>query len=335
MKRIVLSLVLFIAVISAWSNPIESNLISRFWFEPENILQIELSRYVGLFQAAEIIYLDAEDSLTIQVNPNATSVQQINILQSINTPESGFFTIRILRQFEETVHWGAGLENDLSSLNGTECAVHILYTNLYGDSVFGWAKDISPAVCGPDYCSARFNYRVECTDLSGFPLAGVSVYNSQSAGSAFVNPAITNSAGIATGELYPMKTRIWVTNPVTNETVYSHQFFAEPGAVMPFSVQLPVSVEDSNITTAVPKLVLYPSVVNPNLQKTIHISFSTKLTGKAKLVLYDLKGRYVAETIYNQDEVEWQLPKLSSGIYFVRLSHQGKALGTAKLIILK
>ncbi len=335
MKRIVLFVLLFIAVISAWSNPIEPNLISRFWFEPENILQIELSQFVGLFQAAEITYLDAEDSLTIQVNPNATSVQQFNMPQSINTPESGFFTIRIPQQFEETVHWGADLENDLSSLNGTECAVHILYTNLYGDSVYGWAKDISPAVCGPDYCSARFIYRVECTDLSGFPLAGVSVYNSQSLGGTLINPAITNSAGIATGELYPMKTLLWVTNPITNETTFNTQFFAEPGAVMPFSVQLPVSVEDSNITTAVPKLVLYPSVVNPNLQKTIHISFSTKLTGKAKLVLYDLKGRYVAETIYNQDEVEWQLPELSSGIYFVRLSHQDKALGTAKLIILK
>lgn len=58
---------------------------------------------------------------------------------------------------------------------------------------------------------------LECTDLSGLPVAGVSVYNSQSAGGIFINPAITNSAGIATGELYPMKTQIWVNNPITNE----------------------------------------------------------------------------------------------------------------------
>ena len=335
MKRSVLSLILFIAAISAWSNPTLPNLISRFWFEPENILQIELSRYVGLFQAAEIIYLDAEDSLTIQVNPNATSVQQINILQSINTPESGFFTIRILRQFEETVHWGAGLENDLSSLNGTECAVQILYNDLDGYGVYGWAKDISPAVCGPDYCSARFTYRVECTDLSGFPLAGVSVYNSQSLGGTLINPAITNSAGIATGELYPMKTRIWVINPITNETVFNTQFFAEPGAVMPFSVQLPVSVEDNILSATAGKLNLYPSVINSGFNKSIRISYDTKLTGKAELVLYDLKVRHLAEKVYDQNEIKWQLPKLSSGIYFVRLTNQGKALGTAKLIILK
>ncbi|HPH94095.1 MAG TPA: hypothetical protein PKU76_04225, partial [Candidatus Cloacimonas sp.] len=162
MKRRVLSLLLFIAVISAWSNPIEPNLISRFWFEPENILQIELSEYVGLLQTAEITYLDAEDSLTIPVNPNATFVQQIYVLQSINTPASGFFTIRIPQQFDETVHWGAGLQNDLSPLYDTQCAVQLLYNNFMGDAVYGWAKDISPAVCGPDYCSARFTYRVEC-----------------------------------------------------------------------------------------------------------------------------------------------------------------------------
>ncbi|HPA24964.1 MAG TPA: T9SS type A sorting domain-containing protein, partial [Candidatus Cloacimonas sp.] len=182
---------------------------------------------------------------------------------------------------------------------------------------------------------ARFIYRVECTDLSGFPLAGVSVYNSQSLGGTLINPAITNSAGIATGELYPMKTRIWVTNPITNETAFNTQFFAEPGAVIPFSVQLPVSVEDNILSVTAGKLNLYPSVINSGFNKSIRISYGTKLEGKAELVLYDLKGRYVAETIYNQDEVEWQLPKLSSGIYFVRLSHQGKALGTAKLIILK
>ena len=335
MKRSVLSLLLFLAAVSAWSNPIVPNLISRFWFEPENILQIELSENVGIFQAAEITYLDAEDSLTIPVNPNATFVQQIYVLQSINTPASGFFTIRIPQQFDETVHWGAGLQNDLSPLYDTQCAVQLLYNNFMGDAVYGWAKDVSPAVCGPNYCSARFTYRVECTDLSGFPLAGVSVYNNQSAEGIFINPAITNSAGIATGELYPMRTRIWVNNPITTETVFNTQFFAEPGAVIPFSVQLPVSVEDNILSVTAGKLNLYPSVINSGFNKSIRISYDTKLTGKAELVLYDLKGRYIAETVYNQNEVEWQLPKLSSGIYFVRLSHQGKALGTAKLIILK
>ena len=335
MKRSVLSLLLFLAAVSAWSNPIVPNLISRFWFEPENILQIELSENVGIFQAAEITYLDAEDSLTIPVNPNATSVQQINVPQSINTPASGFFTIRIPQQFDETVHWGAGLENDLSPLYDTQCAVQLLYNNFMGDAVYGWAKDISPAVCGPNYCSARFTYRVECTDLSGFPLAGVSVYNSQSPGITSINPVITNNEGIATGELWPMKTRIWVTNPITNETAFNTQFFGEPGVVIPFSVQLPVSVEDNILSVTAGKLKLYPSVINSGFNKSIRISYDTKLTGKAELVLYDLKGRYIAETVYNQNEVEWQLPKLSSGIYFVRLSHQGKALGTAKLIILK
>ena len=103
MKRIVLALILFIAVISAWSNPIVPNLISRFWFEQENVLEIELSAFVGTFQTAEIIYLDAEDSLTIQVNPNAVTVQQINVPQSVNTPASGFLLSEFLsymkRQF--------------------------------------------------------------------------------------------------------------------------------------------------------------------------------------------------------------------------------------------
>jgi len=335
MKRSVLVLILFITIIPAWSNPIVPNLISRFWFEQENVLEIELSAFVGTFQTAEIIYLDAEDSLTIQVNPNAVTVQQINVPQSVNTPASGFFTIRIPQLYEETVHWGTGLENDLSPLNGTQCAVQILYSNLDGDNVYGWAKDVSPAVCGPNYCSARFTYRVECTDLSGLPVAGVSVYNSQSAGGIFINPAITNSAGIATGELYPMKTQIWVNNPITNEIAFNTQFFAEPGALIPFSVQLPVSVEENIVSIPAGKLNLYPSVINSGGDRSIRISYDTKLTGKAELVLYDLKGRHLAEKVYDQNEIEWQLPKLSSGIYFVRLTHQGKALGTAKLIILK
>ncbi len=100
-------------------------------------------------------------------------------------------------------------------------------------------------------------------------------------------------------------------------------------------MQLPVSVEENIVSIPTGKLHLYPSVLNPHWNESIRVSYDTKLTGKAELVLYDLKGRHLAEKVYDQNEIEWQLPKLSSGIYFVRLTHQGKALGTAKLIILK
>ena len=132
-----------------------------------------------------------------------------------------------------------------------------------------------------------------------------------------------------------MKTQIWVNNPITNEIAFNTQFFAEPGALIPFSVQLPVSVEENIVSIPAGKLNLYPSVLHPHWNESIRISYDTKLTGKAELVLYDLKGRHLAEKVYDQNEIEWRLPKLSSGIYFVRLTNQGKALGTAKLIILK
>ena len=71
------------------------------------------------------------------------------------------------------------------------------------------------------------------------------------------------------------------------------------------------------------------------MNESIRVSYNTKLTGRADLVLYDLKECHVAEKGYDHNEIEWQLEKRCSGSYFVRLTNQGKALGSAKLIILK
>ncbi|MDD4676496.1 MAG: T9SS type A sorting domain-containing protein [Candidatus Cloacimonetes bacterium] len=335
MKRLALFFLILCTFSVIWANPIVENLISRFWFEENNLLTIELSAFIGLAQIETVTYLDAEDSLTITVNPNTTNVQVIYIPQSCNTPAQGYFTIRVFGMQDEIVRWGEGLENDLSPLNGTQCGIQLLYSNLIGDSIYGWAKDTSPSACGPNYCSARFTYRVECTNLSGLPVAGVSVYHSQCCGNGFDNPAISDVAGIATDELWPMKTHLWVQNPLTSETVFSTHFFAEPSELKVFSVQLPISVEDSVLPESEGRLSIHPSVISYSTGGVLHIAYNEKMLGEAELILYDLKGQKICKTKYDKKEVDWQLPKLANGVYFVRLTSKGRALGTAKLIVIK
>lgn len=335
MKRLVLLCVLFTAISFAGANPIVENLISRFWFEEDNVLKIELSRFFHEYNIETVTYLDAEDSLTFVITPDSVEFHLIQIPESCNTPAQGYFTLRSAELTDDAVHWGEGLENDLSPLYGTQCAIQMFYNDLSGDGVYGWAKDISPSVCGSDYCSARFTLQVICTDLSGLPVAGVSVFHSQSGWGEFNNPIITNGEGIATDDLWPMKTRFWVKNPLNDETVFNTLFFAEPSELKTFSVQLPISVEDSVLPSATGKLIINPSVLNMNSGKALHIVYDQKISGKAELILYDLKGRKLAATKYAKKEVDWLLPKLANGIYFVRLTNDGKALGTAKLIVIK
>ncbi|MCK9310409.1 MAG: T9SS type A sorting domain-containing protein, partial [Candidatus Cloacimonetes bacterium] len=246
------------------------------------------------------------------------------------TRQSGYIGITVFGLLRDTARWGESLTNHFSPLNGTECALHYYLQDLDG-SIPRYAKDYSPSSGGYMNPSARSTIDVYCHDSSGAPVANVLIRQ----WGMYYPWGETDVTGHAIQEVYSCKTNLKIVDQLNQATVLDTIFFAEPGQSYAIDVCLTHSASEDPVLQA-PKgnFSIYPSVLRVNQDYTLHLNYDGKLVS-AQVELYDLKGRLIGKQDYTNDGMTWQVPKLASGIYFVRLCSGSRNLGNSKLIVLK
>jgi len=93
------------------------------------------------------------------------------------------------------------------------------------------------------------------------------------------------------------------------------------------------------ISKIVPKdYVLFQNYPNPFNPKTI-IKYQLGITGKVKLVIYDLLGKEITKLVNEKQtagnyQIEWDGSKYASGVYFYKLETESFST-TKKMVLLK
>ena len=304
--------------------------ISRFWFDSQNLLKLELSDEMFSMPSGPLDVFDGSSHYYFDLDFEVISSPYIMPVP-INTPNEGFFSVSF-QSLSEVVHWGADIQNDLSGFNGTECAVQIRVSD--PEYIFSmWVKDYSPTSGTQQNPIARSNIDLVCYDFSGEPVADVPVQAWN-----MINPyASTDEDGHAFMTTYSGKINLKVRYPGTQEVVCDTTFFAEPGQSYPLEVHFThVANEDPLAGVERGNFSIYPTVMRTSQSQSLQLNYDVKLSKPSQVELYDLRGRLLDKHVYADGGLQWQLPgKLPSGVYFLRLSCGKQNLGSQKLIILK
>lgn len=331
MKHVFASLTLLFILSAISANPIEPMAIGKIWFNDQAQAQMEFAPNMD-WCANEIVNIsDGFDSYTYTVDFTAPEPIIITLPSGHLTPQQGYIYVGIPGSISESAHWGSDISNDFSSLNGTECAVRTLMGNA-GISYSWFAKDYTPTSGEFMNPSARSTIDIMCVDFSGAPAANVPIY----AWGFYEQLGVTDSNGHAILSVFSSKSNIRIKNPLTNTEVFNTTFFAEPGQTYNFTVNLGSSAgDDQIIPVPAGNFSIYPSVLRFRDNGIVNLSYDAKLDADSHIELYDIKGRLLDSRVYTSTNMQMQLPKLSSGVYFLRLSNKGRLLGNSKLIVLK
>lgn len=329
MKQTILVFLMLVLLCIVWANPIETVVLSRFWFDSNGDMQLQFSEHLWA-DSTSVSFFDGSNTYTFPVELSDTTLVIVQAPVQMN-PLQGYFQIS-WQGITNEVSWGQGMENDLSPLTGTECAVHTLISE-YDSSYWVWAKDFTPGSGFGHHPLARSTVDLACYDFSGSPVANIPVYY-QSTWHPYCS---TLENGHAELSLYCSKTRLVVKHPQTQEVVYDSTFFAEPGQTYSADVHFyHVAGEDPIAGIEQGVFTICPTILPGTASQILHLDYSKKIILSGKVELFDIKGRLLATQDYQDGGLDWQLPaKLSSGVYLLRLSTSRGVLGNQKLIILK
>ena len=217
---------------------------------------------------------------------------------------------------------------DFRALTEGQSAVFITGSIGYWEYT-GWAKDIGFGENGyHPQMSSTLQVTVQYSD--GSPAANVGVFINHSTGLV----GYTGADGVFSLPVYAVKARVLVKRPGTGETVYNHLHFIEPASVLEINVSLSGTATEEELMIPVPgALELLPNVIRLSESRRLQVSYSKEATAGTMVSLYDLRGRQLLSSSYN-DGMSLELPVLSNGIYFVKLHRDGHTLGSKRLIVL-
>ncbi|GAB1365264.1 MAG TPA: T9SS type A sorting domain-containing protein [Candidatus Cloacimonas sp.] len=335
MKRTILLLILLGSMFICLANPLPPMIMNKFWFNDAGELQV---RYSSMYLGAGILTADLFDGSNHFLNTiDFSSIDNITLsYPNANvTPYQGYLSasLSIFSGWQEEVHWGPSLDNDISSLAEGECGMNTYWTYQSGhdeNTVTIWTKELQTYLDSEMYPVARCNLDVFCQDFSGAPVEGIPVWlYDQTLG-------YTNDSGHYTVLEICRKNRIIVNHPATQTAVLDTLFFAEPNQSYNFNVLFfHGAADDPHVPTPTGVLSLYPSVLRSSDNRRIHLDYSAKVPANTEARLFDLKGRLLAVSNYPEGGLDWELPHLASGVYFIRLQCGKQNLGSSKLIVLK
>lgn len=334
MKRTILLLILLGGMFLCLANPLPPMIMNKFWFNDSGELQV---RYSSMYLGAGILTADLFDGSNHFVNTiDYNSIENITVsYPNANvTPYQGYLSasLSIFSGWQEEVHWGPSLDNDISSLAEGECGMNTYWTYQSGpdeNTITIWSKELQTYLDSEMYPVARCNLDVFCQDFSGAPVEGIPVWlDDQILGN-------TDDTGHYTAQGICRKNLIKVYHP-QGGVVLDTLFFAEPNQSYSFNVLIDhVAIDDSSVPTPTGFISLYPSVLRSSDNRRIHLDFSAKVPANTEARLFDLKGRLLAVSDYPEGGLDWELPFLASGVYFIQLQSDLHKLGSSKLIVLK
>ncbi len=337
MKHALLLLILLGSIYLCIANPLPPMIMSKFWFNDSGELQV---RYSSSYLGAGVLTADLFDGSNHFLNTiDFSSISNITVSypDANVTPFQGYLSasLSIFPGWQEQVHWGPSLENDISSIAPGECGMNTYWTYQSGsgpdeNTITIWVKELQTNQNSETYPEARCNLDVYCQDFSGAPVEGIPVWLfDQSLGNTLDNGHYT-AQGIC------RKHHLRVYHPQTQEAVLDTMFFAEPNQSYGYNVFFyHVATDDPVIPGPTGTISLYPSVLRSSDNQRVHLDYSGKVPTNTEVSIFDLKGRYLAASPYTEGGLDWELPHLASGVYFIRL-HSGKHyLGSGKLIVLK
>jgi len=195
-----------------------------------------------------------------------------------------------------------------------------------------WAKELKIYPDSEMYPVTHSTLDLACFDFSGAPMEDIPFWMWY----FYIPYGYTGVDGHYNQDIYCMKLNIKVKHPATQEVVCDSTFFAEPNQTYPVNVHFHhVGISDPTTQVVPAKLIVAPSVLRLSQGCTVTLDYAGKLSGQTNAEIYDLKGRLVAKTAYTASGMDWQLPPMASGVYFINLNCSGQSLSKAKLIVLK
>ncbi len=332
MKRTLFILIMLGIVSLAVANPLPSIYVNKFWINGDGDLTLKFSD----FMSEQTALVDLYDGTNHFVNTiDFSSVPNLLVVypEAAVSALQGYFMVTINQMTDsiEEVHWGSELTNDISSLATGECGMQAYVSDGFDSTVVRWVKELDLYPNSQWWPVAHSNIDVSVVDTFGNPIADYPVY----VWFEIVPWDYTNETGHMLGEVFSSKLHIVVKHPQTQEAFCDTTFFSEPGQTYSINAQFNDSEANDLLTPGIRgNLHIYPNVLRRN-EQSLHLSYDGKLQANSRAELFDLKGRLVARQDFIDSGMDWQLPKLTSGVYFVHLVSGKHSLGSSKLIILK
>lgn len=332
MKRyIVLFLLLGLAVL-AYANPIMVYPIQAMWFTTNDEAIFQFSQHMDNAWAHEVSFSSGGDFYPLPDNISIDYPHYINASQVFPQlgleRESGTLYFRFEEYEAYQFTWGQGNEVDLRPLLPGQAAMIIEGGNGLHQG-YTWVKcsTIPSPIEGPqDQDAVQLNIHVQLEN--GVPATGVPIYydlNNWSAGS-------TDEAGNFQRLCYPARCRFRVKDPLTEQWIYDTVNYPEPGDTLNIVVTVSGTANQDPIAPAAFRI--YPNVLRSTEGTELRIECEKTPGAESFLELYDLRGRRLESRVFNGSGT-YQLSDLGMGIYFLKLTDNGRVLGSRKILVLE
>lgn len=350
MKKLLVFLLFGLITLGFYANPYVPNVISRLWFDSTGDCHIQFGSDLILViqhypsgQQLRLFTHAGSFPLPAGFNPPMNSEDyplNVNISQlipdfNINQNQDSLYVFYGEYGLDR-LRWGLGDDYGiyLHPLSEGQAAVQVFEEWEWETYAF-WAKETGVDLINEYATTDRCTFNIHVSNLSGDPVPNHPVFFYPGGYPYYYQPThYTDANGNLQIEEYAR--RCWMGIRDWNYNVlFEQHFFPEPDQIIPVNVIInSVANADPILTPEVSKLVVYPNVLSVRT-KTIHISYP-KAPADARLYLYDLKGRELeSRDMSTVDELDWSLPGLSSGVYFIALKNGTRELGRQKLIQIK
>jgi hypothetical protein len=354
MKRLLFALLLALLVSAAIANVIIPRAVERVWFDASDNFWVHFGPEADAFDVDTLSFSTSygtynfPDGITLPPDlPFELNFSQVIPGFAINRTVDHFTvdTDPYWDDGDESVSWGPQSDDSvrIHPLTDGQSVVQYnvsdpIYEGYY-DQLNVWAKDNGTDYPYP-YCPATLcTLSVQVNETDGGPASGVHIYLNYGPVYNLGWPdAYTNSNGWWQAQtFYAQRTWIVIKDPADGTWVYNQLHFPEPGE----HIHIEAVVSHSGVPqdTQVPAtLSISPSVLGQSVGNTVHLEYRSgqPLAGPARLGLYDLRGRYLdSHEMPASGNIDWLLPDLPSGIYFIRLSSGNTILAKGRITVIK
>ena len=348
MKKCLVLFALLLLAAGWTANPVIARLIARAWVNDANEFLVVFGEETQMY--APLPQLSFSTTAGTYFFPDGYTMPvyfpcQINLSQVIPgftiQREDDFFRLN-LDAYSEILNWGpeVDLVNDMHALSPGQRAVHTRVASVAGWQYNVWAKDLIQPSADLYEPSVDYTLDLHVQTTDGAPAPDVPIYLSFVAGLPTNYTTIaTNAQGDWQLEASAVRTRLQINDPLTNNPVLEEIIFPEPGESIQLNATVSgVAVSDPSLPECPEQLRISPSVLNSTTGNTVSLRYGQQNlpSGAAELRLYDLRGRIVARTGWNDSgEVNWTLPRLANGIYFLALEQTGHVLARGRITVIK